>query len=168
MNDLAKYKEVKDRMKTGDLLQWRSNSIIGWLIRWRTKSDVNHSSLVIRLSEYEGMERRRYTTEALEHGIILNFLSRRLEQHDGNVWWFPLKDEWNEKRQAIGENAMALIGIPYDYQSVMSQIFGKVSTDAQALFCSEYCFIAYGFEGTAPTPADMPDLGIFKEGVQII
>jgi len=159
---------VKDQMRTGDLLQWRSNSLIGALIRWRTKATVNHSSLVLRLSEYEGTERRRYTTEALENGTVLNFLSRRLEQFDGEVWWYPLKEEWNERRQAIGECALSLIGIPYDYKSIAAQIFGKVSADARALFCSEYCFICYGMGGKAPTPADMPGLGIYKEGVKIL
>ena len=168
MNDLSKYEAVKDQMKTGDLLQWRSNSLIGSLIRWRTGSNVNHSSLVMRFSEYQGLDRRRYTTEALEHGTVLNLLSRRLEAFDGECWWLTLKDEWNEKRQAIGESALSLIGIPYDYGSIFRQIFGKVSADARALFCSEYCFVCYGFDGKAPTPADMPGLGIFREAVKIL
>jgi hypothetical protein len=167
MADITKYNEVKDQFKTGDLLQWKSNSLIGWAIRWKTHSNVNHSSLVIRLAEYEGLERRRYTTEALEHGTVLNFLSRRIELHDGEVWWYPLVDEWNENRQAIGERALSMIGIPYDYGSIFKQLFGKVSADARSLFCSEYCYLSYGFTGTAPSPADMYNLGIFKPGVKI-
>lgn len=168
MNDISKYLELKDQMKTGDLLQWRSNSVIGALIRWKTDSTVNHSSLVLRLTEYEGLERRRFTTEALSNGTVLSLLSRRLEQFDGEVWWHPLIDSWNEKRQAIGEAALSLIGIPYDYQSIADQVFSKVSADAQSLFCSEYCFLAYGFKGQAPAPGDMIRLGIFKEGVKIL
>jgi hypothetical protein len=167
-NDLSKYLAVRDLMKTGDLLQWRSNSLIGALIRWRTGAEVNHSSLVLRLREYEGQDHRRFTTEALENGTVLHLLSRRLEDFDGECWWYPLKDNWNDKRQAIGEKALALIGIPYDYGSIVHQIFGAVSTDARALFCSEYCAIAYGIEGEAPTPADMPRLGIFAEPVKIL
>jgi hypothetical protein len=168
MNDLTLYNSIRDQMKTGDLLQWKSNSVVGALIRWRTDSIFNHSSLVLRLSEYEGLERRRFTTEALENGSVLNFLSRRLEQFDGEVWWYPLKDDWNDKRQAVGETALSLIGIPYDYKSIAAQIFGSVSTDSRALFCSEYCYISYGFEGKAPNPGEMPNLGIFKEGVKIL
>jgi hypothetical protein len=99
-----------------------------------TNSFVNHSSLVMKLSEYEGKERRRFTTEALEHGIVLNYLSRRIEQYDGEVWWYPLKDEWNERRGAIGEMGLAFIGVPYDYQSILRQLVGKVSTDIRRLF----------------------------------
>jgi len=165
--DLTIYNTVKDQMRTGDLLQWRSESIIGVLIRWRTDSEFNHSSLILKFSEYEGAEQRRYTTEALEHGTVLNLLSRRLEAFKGEVWWFPLKDELNEKRQSIGEVALSLIGIPYDYKSIVAQIFGRVSADVRSLFCSEYCFVSYGFTGEAPAPADMLKLGIFKEGVKL-
>lgn len=168
MKDLSTYNAFKDQMKTGDLLQWHSNSLIGALIQWRTKSDVNHSGLVLRLSEYEGTERRRWTSEALENGVYPILLSRRLESFDGSVWWYPLKDEWNPKRQAIGECAVALFGVKYDYRSIFKQIFGKVSADARELFCSEYCFLCYGMDGTAPTPAEMTGLGIFKEGVKIL
>lgn len=168
MIDLTKYNAIKDQMKTGDLLQWNSSSIIGWLIRWKTGSDVNHSSLVIRLSEYEGLERRRFTHEALEHGVILNLLSRRLDQFAGKVWWYPLKDEWDERRQRIGELALAWTGVPYDYRSIADQLIASVSAEATALFCSEMCFLAYGFAGKAPTPGEMPGLGIFKKGLQIL
>lgn len=165
--DITEYDAIKDQMKTGDLLQWRSNSLLGAAIRWKTKSNVNHSSLIIRLAEYEGLERRRYTTEALEHGIVLNFLSRRLEQFDGEVWWYQLNDTWNHARQEIGADALSMVGIPYDYKSLFYQLIGKVSADARKLFCSEYCYLSYGFTGTAPAPADMPALGIFKQPIKL-
>lgn len=168
MSNLSEYAKVQCEMKTGDLLQWRSKSFIGWAIRWKTNSAVNHSSLVIRLAEYEGLERRRFTQEALEHGVVLNYLSRRLEQYDGEVWWYPLKDEWDERRQRIGELALAFTGVPYDYKSIANQLISSVSAEATALFCSEMCFMAYGFAGTAPTPGGMEKLGIFKQGVKIL
>jgi len=155
-------------MKTGDLLQWRSNSIIGKLIRWRTKSVYNHSSLVINLQEYESPEHRRFTTEALEHGVVLNFLSRRLEKFDGDVWWCPLRDEFDYKRKVIGERALSLVGVPYDYASILRQIIGKVSTEATSLFCSEYCYLVYGGTGTAPNPGEMLLMGMHKIPVKIL
>jgi hypothetical protein len=59
------------------------------------------------------------------------------------------------------------VGIPYDYQSIFHQLFGKVSADARRLFCSEYCYLAYGFTGKAPAPADMPALGIFEQPIKL-
>jgi hypothetical protein len=168
MNDLTLYNSIKDQMKTGDLLQWESDSFIGWAIRLKTNSNVNHSSVVIKLAEYEGLERRRFTDEALEHGVVLNYLSRRLENHAGHCWWYPLTDSWDGERQLIGERAMSFIGIPYDYDSLFKQLVGSVSADATKLFCSETCFLSYGFSGKAPNPGQMPSLGIFKEPIQIL
>jgi hypothetical protein len=170
MNDLTVYHAVKDQMKTGDLLQWRSNGIIGDLICWKTGYETSHSSLVLRLAEYEGLERRRFTTEALGGGPVLNLLSNRLERLDGTCWWYPLKDEWDPKRQVIGENALRYIGrgVHYDYKSIFAQIFESVSADAASLFCSEYCFISWGFTGPVPYPGALIELGITKEGVQLI
>jgi hypothetical protein len=169
MNDLTIYNSVKDRMKTGDLLQWRCNSLIGAAIRWRTKSEVNHSSLVIRLDDYKGKEDRRCTTEAMGKGVVLSLLSRRLGELDGSCWWYPLADSWTDDlRKQVGEWALEKIGLPYDFGSIARQIIGKVSADARELFCSEYCFMAYGLSGTAPDPGDMPGLGIFGERVKIL
>lgn len=166
MNDI--YQRYRPDMKTGDLLLWSTNSLLGAVIRYFSKAAVNHASLVIRLQEYEGTERRRFTTEALEHGIILNLLSKRIAEYNGSVWWYPLKDEWNDRRTEIGEKAMSYIGTPYDYKSLFKNAFGKVSADARELFCSEYCFICYGMAGESPTPGDMPGLGIFKQPIKIM
>jgi hypothetical protein len=167
------YKEFRDQMRTGDLLQWSSNSLIGTAIRWRTKSEYSHSSLVIRLKEYEGLERRVFTAESLEgSGCGLKLLSRRIEEYDGKVWWFPLDPKYNSLRQAIGEAAFERMGIPYDYESLIKQLIAKVSTEAHALFCSEYCYWTYGTAGLlfdgwqklkAPNPGEVPKLGLFGE-----
>jgi hypothetical protein len=168
MNDLSVYNAVKDRMKTGDLLQWHSNTPLGWAIRAKTGSRFNHSGLVIRLAEYEGLERRRFTHEALEHGVVLNLVSRRLEDFNGEVWWYPLKDDWKSRLQEIGERALGFTGIGYDYPAIAMQLFTHVQADCAQLFCSEMCFLAYGFSGVAPNPGELLTLGIFQDGVQIL
>jgi len=168
MNDLTRYRAVKEQMKTGDLLQWRSNSTVGTLICWWTGYEVSHSSLILRLSEYEGEERHRFTTEAISKGTVLSLLSRRLEHFDGNLWWYPLKEDWDKKRTFIGEMALGLIGIKYDYKNLLKQIFGKISADIEQLWCSEYVYVCYGYSGIAPYPGELSKLGIHKEGVQLI
>jgi hypothetical protein len=161
------YTDIKQQMKTGDLLLWRSNSLLGAAIRFFSKGTVNHASIVMCFPEYEGEECRRWTTEALEHGTVLNLLSRRLDDYDGQVWWYPLKDDWEQQRSIIGHRALEMIGIPYDYKSLFKNIVGKVSAEARRLFCSEYYYLSLGLQGEAPTPADLPNLGIFKQEVKI-
>lgn len=167
MGDLTLYNRHKYNMRTGDLLLWRANSLLGVAIRFFSKAPVNHASLVMHFSQYEGDVHRRFTTEALAKGITLNLLSKQLEQYDGRVWWYPLRSDWESRRPMIGTTAMQYIGTPYDYKSLFRNAFGRVSADARELFCSEYCFVCYGLNGTAPTPGDMPSLGIFREPVLI-
>ena len=167
MGDLTLYNQHKQDMMTGDLLLWRANSLLGLAIRHFSKADVNHASLVMHFAQYEGDAHRRFTTEALSKGIILNLLSKQLEQYDGKVWWYRLKSDWESRRAMIGTSAMRYIGTPYDYKSLFKNAFGRVSANARELFCSEYCFLCYGLNGVAPTPGDMPKLGIFWEPVLI-
>jgi hypothetical protein len=98
---------------------------------------------------------------------VLTLLSRKLEHKKGQAWWFPLKDEWNDKRQLIGERALSYVGVPYDYKGLVRFLFGTVSADVDALYCSELVAVAYGIDA-APSPAQLLDYGMHKAGVQIL
>lgn len=161
------YDEVKEQMKTGDHIGWASATMTGGIIRWRTKGYINHSSMIIRLAEFEGEQRRRYHTEAMERGVYPNLLSNRLKKYEGEVWWYPLKPELDEKRTEIGRRLCEMWGIEYDYKSLMWQLLGKVNADARKLFCSEVCYLAYGFTGKAPNPYELSKFNIFEKPVKI-
>ena len=167
MNDLTLYRDVADEMKTGDLLLFQTGGIIGKAIQCYTKSPYSHSALVIRLAEYEGLERHRYTTEAVAMGVVLTLLSRKLEHKKGHCWWFPLKDEWDDKRQLIGERALSFVGVPYDYKGLVRFLFGTVSADVNALYCSELVAVAYGIDA-APSPVQLLGYGMHGDGIQIL
>ncbi len=170
------YETIRNDMKTGDMLAFHSNSFIGKAIRWKTMPSnipkdsplsVNHTSTIIRLKEYEGLQRRVYITEALEHGTVLNLLSKRLEEFNGYAYWYPLKRSWDAERQAIGGRLLQYIGIKYDYKSIVEQLLGSVSVDIKKLFCSEYHYLALGFHGEAPNPYQLCLRDYYKEPVRI-
>jgi len=173
-NKLKMYLQVRHAMKTGDCILWKSNSVVGWLIRKFSKGNVNHASLVIKLEQYEDLKDRRFLLEALGSGIVLKLLSRRLENFKGQVWWLPLKDEYNDNRDDIGTWALEQVGIGYDYVSVFKNIISKASADMKAFFCSEFCFLGWKLNGIklkgnkAPTPVDIPKLKIFKKSIRIL
>ena len=162
------YYKLRDELKTGDLLLYRSSSVLGWLIRMFSRANVNHAGLVIRLSEYGDLSDRRFTLEALEGGIVLRILSRRLRKFKGDVYWYPLQDQFESYRNDIGAWALEKVGIQYDYGSLFKQALCRVSADAEKFFCSEYSQIAYTECGIiepldyALTPGEMSGLGIFK------
>lgn len=164
---LKEYEENRDQMKTGDLLLWRSNSLLGSLIRFFSKGKVNHASLLLRIIAYEGQEKRVFTSEALEHGVVINPLSLRLQEYDGEVWWYPLRKEWDNERNAIGVRALQYLGVGYDYGSLFKNAICRVSADVRKLFCSEYYYICLGRSGTAPTPEDLKEYKWFKKPVLI-
>jgi len=168
MNDLTVYDSIKDQFKTGDLILWSSNNFIGWCIKKFTKSNVSHASLVIRFSEYDENNHRRYNLESGRHGTVLNVLSKTLQEYSGEAWWYPLQEKMEIERKRIGDRALEFVGTPYDYPSIFRYLIGNVSADARKLFCSEYCYLAYGFEGKAPTPSEMLSLNIFKSGTKLI
>ena len=181
------YKGYQEQLRTGDLLSWGSDSVLGWMIKKFTKSDVNHSGMVVRFSDYESQQTtagRRFTLEALGPGIVLNLISRRFESYEGKVYWHPLKKQYWSKRIILGENSLQYVGIKYDTGSLIKNIVGRVSAEASKLFCSEYVYIN-GTEcglhpecddtrflislaqGKAPTPADMPKLGWWEPRIRI-
>jgi hypothetical protein len=142
MNDLSIYLSVRDSMKTGDILQWDSSSLLGAAIQSRKGGDINHTGIVIRLQEYEGLERRVFTLEALEDGVVLNLLSRRLESFNGHCYLLPLKSDYDCQRQVIGERALSCVGIPYDYFGIIEECFGNAQMGLEKLFCSETAWYA--------------------------
>ncbi len=185
MSNLDLYQSHQPQLRTGDLLSWASDSAIGWLIRKFTKSDVNHSGLVIRFADYEEKNgaSRRFTLEAIR-GIELHLLSRRLREYKGKVYWHALQERFADKRPLLGAIALKHTGVPYDYRSLFRNALGKVSADANKLFCSEYVYLTYTkcsftpetndsklliqlAEGKAPTPADMHKLGWWDDRIRI-
>ena len=165
--DLTIYNSVKDDMKTGDFLLWKSNSIVGSLIRWKTGGDENHASSIIRMSEYEGTERRRFHTEAMGRGVYPNLLSVRLAEFDGEVWWYQLRDEYDAKRTEIGMRLTECWGRPYDYDSIVKQIFCSVSMDMRKMFCSEVVYYSLGGTGKAPNPHELAGMDFHKNIVKL-
>jgi len=125
-------------MATFDRLEWRSNTALGWAIRFITKDYVNHTGVVVRFNEYN----RVFTSESLEHGIDLNRLSDRLKTHKGSCIWYPLKERYHKYRITLGQKMLDWEYVKYDYFSLLKQILWRASADASKLFCSEAVFLA--------------------------
>jgi hypothetical protein len=176
---LQVYHLHRPAMQTGDLLVWKSDNVVGRLIRKLTHAQVNHAGLVIRFQQYD--QDRVYTLEALESGIVLRALSERLKNHEGNAWWHPLKEEHGKARANVGRTALCYVGVKYDFRGLFRQAVARVSIEASRLFCSEYVYLAWRDagvvpqdmnerEGTtgAPYPGELSGLGVTEEGKQIL
>lgn len=190
MNDLSTYYKARPLMKTGDLLEWRSKSLLGAAIRFFSKEEVNHSGLIFALDDY-GFNKGQhiFTLEAEPGGIRNNLLSAQLKDFDGSVYWYPLKSRYDLKRKAGIDWALEQVGVKYDFGSLFKNILGKVGADMRKFFCSEYAFIYYVKcnimplltikdskiidkytlqEQKAPRPGEFSQYGLHENGVKIL
>jgi uncharacterized protein YycO len=172
-NNMVRYYTYRDKMQTGDLIQWSGCGIISGLIKLISWSKFNHSSIVIRPSELGVFKDRRFILEALESGIVVRLLSERIRTYGGHAWWYPLKDDFMDIREDLGKWALDKEGTPYDFGSLFKNIFGHVSADAREFFCSEFVAMNYKEHGMidfkkAPRPVDMPNFNIFKPAEKIV
>jgi hypothetical protein len=173
MIDLALYEQHRPQMHTGDRLGWRSDTIIGRLIRLVTRQKVNHTGMIIRFHDFDTV----CTAEALEDGFHLQRLSRRLLRHRGQVYHYPLRPEYAHLTTDLGRSALEFAGVEYDYKSLFKQILRRVAPDPAVVFCSEAIYLIGLKAGLPPNPdqqtapqpgADMDRLGWWGEEVRIL
>jgi len=159
-------------MKTGDIIEWRSNSIVGRSIRFFSKQDVNHTSIVLNLDQYVP-NHSKFILEANAGRFELNPLSTVLEKYSGSAYWLALKPEWDDKRIGLGAWALEKVGTPYDFGSLFKNMFGRVTADARKMFCSEANFldlVSNGIvpAGKAPRPGEWEQFKIYLKRIQIL
>lgn len=167
MDQLAAYHEVRDQIKTGDLLQWRGRYPFSKVIRTGTKQFFNHSSFVIRLTEFSD---HVYSIEALDNGLFMYRLSSLLAKYDGRVEVFHLAPQYDNEAIAAAAWLLDRQGTAYDWSGCASNrallyerlgldhLAGAVDiepADESQLYCSESVFMAYA-EG--PQLAGMPSI----------
>ena len=168
MRDLSQYDGLRPLIKTGDLVEFASNGIIGQSIMKVTGKPVSHSALVVRLP-YKNTP-RRYLIEAIRTGVEFQLLSDVLQHYDGTAIWYGLKPEYEDKRDVIGEWAFNELSQhkSYDFGGVVAQLWGRVSLDSKRYYCSEIVDAAYIEAGIlqpdpkgARRPGDFVPMGIF-------
>jgi hypothetical protein len=173
------YRKQRQKMRTGDRLEWRSDTVIGRLIRLVTRQRVNHTGMVIRFGSLEILKDIDLvcTAEALEDGFHIQRLSRRLDGHRGQVWWHRLKARHLASSPLMGSWALSFAGIEYDFKSLFKQAVARVTASPELLFCSEAIFLVGKKAGlpvspdiqVAPQPGeDMDRLGWWEKGERIL
>jgi hypothetical protein len=197
VNDLTFYRECAPLMETGDTLLYIGRSFVAKAIQSWTRHFLlpesepdrplfNHGNLVLRFREYEVFiprshfrqaraldPNRRWVLDARASGIYPVLLSDYLAAYDGSVYWYPLKDEFSQARQAIGCYAMDLAGKGYDFLGLLENAVRLVSADMARLFCSETLFLCYRDGGhivtgeKTPRPDMVPLLGVYKDPIKL-
>jgi hypothetical protein len=146
LNDLSEYQKLRHIIKTGDIIEFAANSIVGRLIRAKTKQVVNHTATALWMQPISSCSvsdhvpdpvLRLYIGEAIANGYHLTYLSSILENYNGHVNWSILKNVDEPKRNEVARRAFALEGRPYDYPSLIANLFRRVPVDDSKPYCSE-------------------------------
>jgi hypothetical protein len=186
---MKKYLKIRNSISSGDLLEWRSKSFIGWLIRFFSKNDKNHSSLCFGLDKYLRYKKhRKFILEADASGVNLRLLSRELNAFTGEVYYYKLKSKYDKYRPAIERWACTHAGSDYDFGSLFKNAACKTNADIRKFICSEYVFCAMVAAGVlpqykitdkkvidrkgrpvkSPRPGDFSKFGIFEKPIRIL
>lgn len=178
MNDMTIYNQFKRNMDTGDTLLYVGESFTGATIAWwvstffkdrpiPTMPIFTHGNMVLRLKEFEGLEDRRWVLNADNRGAIPVLLSTYLENYHGHCYWFPLKNQYDPQRVAIGCYALEIAGRKYDFKGLFKNAIGLVNAEANRVFCTETNFLSYRDGGhiVVGDKAPRPDLLPFQKGL---
>ncbi len=91
--------------RTGQFGVVRTNSLVAWIIRLGTRSQVNHAYVFVD---------EEHVVEAQPQGAVI----AKASKYDGAlapVSRFPLTDE---EKQRIADEALALVGTPYNFLDI--------------------------------------------------
>lgn len=172
---LEDYSDVRHEMKPGDLICFGGMGWVSKLIKWRTRSNISHVGVVAKVNDkHDRVMVMESTSLNGRKGVQMNRLSKRVEQYNGHVWWFPLSDRTRESFdvQKFWEFLWEQDGKSYDFwQAPMSATLFWAREDFGKLFCSELVAGAYEASGILPdinaseiTPDDLARMRMYRRG----
>jgi hypothetical protein len=128
------YEAARERFVTGDVVTFDGDTLLGMAIR-HFAGPGTHTAMVVRLQDAPG---RLFLLEALEHGLALTRMSRRVSNYDGRVFVTTCPATL-QQREKMTELALCLIGsqVRYDYLSLFRNAWRRVPLSMGRGYCTE-------------------------------
>ena len=180
------YQDLREQMKTGDLLLFRGNRLLSGVIERLSDSPYSHVAIVARWRD------RVVAFQADLRGVEVLPASTMVCRYSGKVDWWSLKQELREgsfKEHELFNTALTLLGIKYGYWRLFELgvriVLGRTLNpkDAHAtpdsLFCSEFVSRCYRnasgdlldvnktANDASTSPADFAASGFFEQRYQL-
>jgi hypothetical protein len=147
------YQDLREQIRTGDLLLFRGNRLLSGAIERLSDSPYSHVAILARWND------RVVAFQADTRGVEILPASKMVCRYQGKVDWWSLKHELREggvfHEQELLNAALTLLGVKYGYWPLFELgvriLLGRTLNpkDAHAtpdsLFCSEFvsrCFRA--------------------------
>ena len=150
-----------DELKTGDVLHCRGKSLLSKIIRWATKSEINHTALFIWIWG------EPYIIDAQDNGVNVKHFKEWTKEYEYNYIIQRRPKQIAEKKLAT--KALSKVGTTaYDFEGLIIKqpielITGKwnkksFNHEQDKMYCSEYVAWVYGVEESYRTsPKDFMD-----------
>jgi len=147
------YQELREQIRTGDLLLFRGNRLLSGAIERLSDSPYSHVAILAR------WQSRVIAFQADERGVEILPASKMVCKYQGKVDWWSLKHHLRDsgvfKEDDLLNAALSMLGVKYGYLSLLGLgiriLLGRALNpqDAHAmpdsLFCSQFvsrCFRA--------------------------
>ena len=185
----ATYNQIRNTLKTGDVIAFGGQGYISAAIKFVTNCNVSHVGIVLQTSTshknfnvVQLMESTTLEGDGKPAGVNIRRLSTKLTNYHGNVWALPLA---NNVRKQFNDSAFLSFmfsqqGKPYDAPqaigSALDRIFSDNAQDLSKLFCSELVCAGLTSAGipnlpanaSEQTPRDIISLPIYQDCIQIL
>lgn len=186
------YSECRHHMQPGDIIAFGGNSLFSKWAKLTTRSKVSHVAVVMQ-TQMRASQDTRFFNQVIEatdyngrSGVMVNRLSDRVQDYDGDIWWLPLgqpaREQFAQGEQAFFDFLFDQKGKKYD----IWQLFGsavdvtddlpilkslsKNSEDFSSWFCSELVAealeragVVKGVNASEVTPVDICRFSIFAD-----
>ncbi len=181
------YQDLREQMKTGDLLLFRGNRLLSGVIERLSDSPYSHVAILAHWRD------RVVAFQADLRGVEVLPASTMVCKYSGKVDWWSLRQDLRDgtfKEDALFDTALTLLGIKYGYWRLIELglriLLGRTLNpkDAHAtpdsLFCSEFVSRCYRnaaagdlldvnktANDASTSPSDFATSGFFEQRYQL-
>ena len=130
----ALYPGLRPALQSGDVVTFDGDTLLGMAIR-HFAGRGSHTAMVLRIAN---VPERIFLLEALEHGLTLTRMSKRISNYRGRVY-VTKAPSTTYQRQAIVEIALNMLGaqVKYDYLSLFLNAMHRVPVRMDHGYCTE-------------------------------
>ena len=157
---LVLYRQVRDRIKPGDVLTFANSDLPAIVVQTATQSPYVHAAIVLSVTPTDEVDDPILIAEShidlrtpsvgtgeRNLGVQTHWLAPKLANRRGKAWWVPLREPLPEQRLARMQfwlREAEQQQVPYDIVqalgagiSEIANTRGTMQADDSALFCSE-------------------------------
>ena len=131
---IATYPASRAEFRTGHVVTFDGDHLLGRAIRLFAGAGT-HTAMIVRLAEAPG---RIFLLEALEHGLALTRMSKRISNYNGWVY-VTMPSVNDDQQQRCAELGLCLLGsrVGYDYISLFRNAVRRVPLSMGKGYCTE-------------------------------